>query len=255
MAEIQVENLTVQYPIYATRRTQVRHALLSIATGGRIYQNANSVSYIQALTNVSFHIKDGDRLALIGHNGAGKSTLLKTLAGLLPPAAGTMKIEGDISVLFNLSNGLDIEKTGYENIVGMGLILGMKKKDIASIVPDVEAFCDLGDFLHLPVRMYSDGMKIRLAFAVSTAIHPEILILDEAIGAGDAHFIKKATERAHRLYNKARIIVMASHSPDILRDLCNKALLLEKGEVRFQGSVEDALAAYDDLKTRQTGTC
>jgi ABC-type polysaccharide/polyol phosphate transport system ATPase subunit len=129
----------------------------------------------------------------------------------------------------------------------MGLILGMSRKTIARITPEVEEFCELGEFLDLPVRMYSDGMKVRLAFAVATSIHPEILILDEAIGAGDAHFIKKATERAHQLYDKARIMVMASHSPDIVRDLCNKALLLEKGEVQMQGGVDEVLAAYDKL--------
>lgn len=244
MAEILVENITVQYPLYAVRTTQVRHTLINLATGGRIYEGVNHVSYVEALRNVSFHLRDGDRLALIGHNGAGKSTLLKTLAGLLPVTSGNLHINGDISVLFNLSNGLDLEKTGYENVVGMGLMLGLSRKDIPAISADVEAFCELGQFMHLPVRMYSDGMKVRLAFAVSTAIHPEILILDEAIGAGDAHFIKKATERAHQLYDKARIMVMASHSGDILRELCNKAILLEKGEMRFFGTVDEALAIY-----------
>jgi ABC-type polysaccharide/polyol phosphate transport system ATPase subunit len=247
MAKIHLENVCIQYPVYAVRTTQMRHSIINLATGGRIYQNAGRVNFVQALTNVSFTVEDGDRLALIGHNGAGKSTLLKALSGFLPVASGKMQVKGELSVLFNLSNGLDPEKTGYDNILGMGLILGMSRKTIARITPEVEAFCELGEFLDLPVRMYSDGMKVRLAFAVATSIHPEILILDEAIGAGDAHFIKKATERAHQLYDKARIMVMASHSPDIVRDLCNKALLLEKGEVRMLGKVDEVLAAYDAL--------
>ena len=244
MARIHVENLSVQYPVYAVRTSQLRHSLLNLATGGRIFQDAGKVSSVRALSNVSFTLEDGDRLALIGHNGAGKSTLLRTLAGFLPIASGTLQAVGDISVLFNLSNGLDPDKTGFDNILGMAMILGMDRKTIARITPDVVDFCELGEFLDLPVRMYSDGMKVRLAFAIATSIHPEILIMDEAIGAWDAHFIKKASARAHALYDKARIMVMASHDPGIVRDLCNKALLLEKGEVKMQGSVAEILDAY-----------
>ncbi|MEJ0009683.1 MAG: ATP-binding cassette domain-containing protein [Alphaproteobacteria bacterium] len=199
---------------------------------------------MQALSNVSFALENGDRLALIGPNGAGKTTLLKTLAGFLPVASGALTVKGEVTVLFNLTNGLDPEKTGYQNIRGMGLLLGMNNAQIAALVPEIEDFCELGEFLDLPVRMYSDGMKIRLAFAVSTSVHPDILVLDEAIGAGDAHFLKKATERAHALYDKARILVMASHSPDIVRNLCNKGLLLEHGEVKYFGDIEQALAIY-----------
>ena len=244
MARIVLDNVSVQYPVYAVRTSQIRHSILNMATGGRIYQDSGRVSFVQALTNISFTLNDGDRLALIGHNGAGKSTLLKTLAGFLPTSSGTMKVDGDVSVLFSMANGLDLEKTGYDNIRSMGLMLGMSRKTIERITPEVEAFCELGEFLDLPVRMYSDGMKVRLAFAVATSIDPEILILDEAIGAGDAHFIKKATERAHELYDKARIMVMATHSAGIVLDLCNKALLLEKGNIRFFGDIKEALDTY-----------
>ncbi len=247
MARITLEHVSVQYPLYAVRTSQLRHTVINMATGGRVYQETNKVSYVRALNDISFTLEDGDRLALIGHNGAGKSTLLKTLSGFLPIAGGSMKVSGDVSVLLNLTNGLDPEKTGYENIRGMGLILGMNKKAIERITPEIEEFCELGEFLSLPVRMYSDGMKVRLAFAVSTSIKPEILILDEAIGAGDAHFLKKATARAHQLYDQAHIMVMASHTPAIVRDLCNKALLLEKGNVRLFGKVEDVLDTYAEI--------
>jgi ABC-2 type transport system ATP-binding protein/lipopolysaccharide transport system ATP-binding protein len=247
MARIVFDHVCVQYPLYAVRTSQIRHTIVNMATGGRIYEESNRVSYVQALNDISFTLEDGDRLALIGHNGAGKSTLLKTLSGFLPVASGNLSVTGDVSVLLNLSNGLDLDKTGYENIRGMGLILGMDRKTIARVTPEIEAFCELGEFLDLPVRMYSDGMKVRLAFAVSTSIQPEILVLDEAIGAGDAHFLKKATARAHQLYDKARIMVMASHAPDMVRELCNKALLLEKGSVRHYGNVEEVLDAYAKL--------
>ncbi|MES2984412.1 MAG: ABC transporter ATP-binding protein [Pseudomonadota bacterium] len=254
MARIVFENVCVQYPLYAVRTSQLRHSLVNMATGGRIYEESNRVSYVEALHDISFTLEDGDRLALVGHNGAGKSTLLKTLGGFLPTASGKLTVDGDISVLLNLMNGLDPEKTGYENIRGMGLILGMNKKTIARITPEVEAFCELGEFLNLPVRMYSDGMRVRLAFAVSTSITPEILVLDEAIGAGDAHFLHKATERAHQLYDQARIMVMASHAPAILRDLCNKALLLEKGHIRMFGKVDEVLDLYGELSRNTNAT-
>lgn len=246
MSSIVFENVSVQYPLYAAATSQIRHTLVNFATGGRIFRESNHVSYVEALRNISFSLNNGDRLALIGHNGAGKTTLLKTLAGFLPIASGTLKVDGDVTVLFNLANGLDYEKTGYQNIRSMGLLLGMSKAQIEAMTPEIEEFCELGDFLNLPVRMYSDGMKVRLAFAVSTSIHPDILVLDEAIGAGDAHFIKKATTRAHALYDKARILIMASHAPDIVRDLCNKAILLEKGEIKMFGPVEDVLSAYQE---------
>jgi ABC-type polysaccharide/polyol phosphate transport system ATPase subunit len=197
-----------------------------------------------AISGVSFRLRDGDRLALIGHNGAGKSTLLRTLAGMLAVSSGTLSITGKISVLFNISNGLDLDKTGRENILGMGLLLGLDRKEIIGIYSDVESFCELGDFMDLPVRTYSDGMKVRLSFAISSSLNPEILILDEAIGAGDARFLKKATERANSLYSRARILVIASHSTAIIRELCNQALVLKQGEMQFLGSVSEALDLY-----------
>lgn len=244
MSQIIFDNVSVQYPVYAAPTSQIRHTLINFATGGKIFRDSNRITYVRALQNISFTLEDGDRLALIGHNGAGKTTLLKTLAGFLPVSNGSLRVHGEITVLFNLANGLDQEKTGYKNIVAMALLLGMSRAQAEQLIPEVEEFCELGEFLNLPVRMYSDGMKLRLAFAVSTAIHPDILVLDEAIGAGDSHFIKKASERARALYDKARIMVIASHAPDIIRDLCNKALLLEKGEIKMIGAVEDVLAAY-----------
>ena len=246
MSRILFDNVSVRYPLYAMRHTQIRHTLINFATGGRIFSDVHQVSYVEALKNVSFDLRDGDRLAIIGPNGAGKTTLLKTISGFLPAASGEMQVDGDITVLFSLSNGLDYDKTGYENIISMSLLLGMTAKQAQEMIPEIEEFCELGEFLQLPVRMYSEGMKLRLAFAVSTSIHPEILVLDEAIGAGDAHFLKKAAARAKALYDKARIMVMASHSSGIVRDLCNKALLLRKGEVQMMGSVDEALAVYEE---------
>jgi ABC-type polysaccharide/polyol phosphate transport system ATPase subunit len=244
MAAIIAENINVVYPVYASPTTQVRHTLLNFATGGRIYGESNRVSHVMAISGVSFRLRDGDRLALIGHNGAGKSTLLRTLAGMLAVSSGTLSITGKISVLFNISNGLDLDKTGRENILGMGLLLGLDRKEIIGIYSDVESFCELGDFMDLPVRTYSDGMKVRLSFAISSSLNPEILILDEAIGAGDARFLKKATERANSLYSRARILVIASHSTAIIRELCNQALVLKQGEMQFLGSVSEALDLY-----------
>lgn len=244
MSVIRFEHVTVQYPVYASPTTQFRHSLVSFATGGRIFQDSRKVSYVEALNDISLELKDSDRLAVLGHNGAGKTTFLKTLAGFLPLHSGAMTVDGQVTVLFNLANGLDLEKTGYENIKGMGMLMGMSKANIAAITPEVEQFCELGEFLNLPVRMYSDGMKVRLAFAISTSIEPDILVLDEAIGAGDAHFIKKAEARAHALYDKARLLVIATHSPQMARSLCNKGLLLEKGKIKYFGDIDTALRTY-----------
>jgi ABC-type polysaccharide/polyol phosphate transport system ATPase subunit len=244
MASIILNDVAVNYPVYALRNTHIRHALLSFATGGRIFSEANRVSYVEALQHINFELKDGDRLGLIGHNGAGKSTLLKTIAGFIPASKGTITVNGSVTVLFNISNGLDVDKTGYENIRSMGLLLGMSEARIKELIPEIEDFCELGEFLYLPVRTYSDGMRLRLSFAVSTAINPEILVMDEAIGAGDAQFMKKAAARARALYQRASIIIMASHSEGVIRDFCNKAILLQRGQIAFMGDVDDAIAAY-----------
>lgn len=246
MSGIHLENVNVFYPVMKDHYMSIRRAALRFITGGRMYREDVEGELIHALKNISLDIRDGDRVALVGRNGAGKSTLLKTLGGFILPADGMLRMDGTVTSLFSVNGGMDIERTGYDNIFLIGRLLGMRRHVMETHLADIEEFSELGKFLAMPVRSYSDGMKVRLGVAVVTCVHPDILILDEAIGAGDAHFMEKATQRAQRLYERARIMVMASHAPALLKRLCNKAVWLHKGSIMKTGRVDEVLDAYTD---------
>jgi ABC-type polysaccharide/polyol phosphate transport system ATPase subunit len=246
MARILLENVNVSYPLVQDYYKSLRRAILRVASGGRLYNDDGQTRAIHALKNISFELKDGDRIGLIGRNGAGKSTLLRTIGGFLLPDSGNLTATGETTALFSVAGGMDIERSGYDNIYLMGRLLGIPRGRMATHVADIEEFSELGPFLKMPVRSYSDGMKIRLGFAVVTCVHPEILLMDEAIGAGDAHFLEKAALRAQRMYERASIMIMASHSIPILQSLCNKALWLEHGQVKKFGGVQEVAQAYMD---------
>lgn len=244
MSRILLDKVNVHYPVVQDHYLSIRRAILRIASGGRLYREDKAVEVVHALKNVSFEAKDGDRIALVGRNGAGKSTLLKTIGGYILPDQGTLTVDGTITSLFSVNGGMDIERTGYDNIFLMGRLLGLSKRDMRRHLSDIESFSELGEFLKMPVRSYSDGMKVRLGFAVVTCLQPDILVLDEAIGAGDAHFIEKATSRAQKFYERANIIIMASHDPGLLERLCNRALWIDYGRIVQEGPVKDVIAAY-----------
>tara|TARA_R110002074_G_scaffold402283_1_gene606109 strand:- start:9652 stop:10356 length:705 start_codon:yes stop_codon:yes gene_type:complete len=211
--------------------------------GGRIAREDNTTQ-IEALRGVNFELVDGDRLALVGHNGAGKTTLLKVLSGVYPPTHGRVEIEGSLTPLTDLSLGMDPESTGYENIIFRCVFIGMTFREARESMDTIAEFSGLGEFLKMPVRTYSTGMAMRLAFAISTSIEPDILILDEMIGAGDQTFVQKAQERVQSLMARTKILVMASHNVSILKKLCNKAIWLEHGLVREYGPLDEIVAAY-----------
>lgn len=229
MAHIRFENVTVQYPIYNAQSLSLRNQLVRIGTGGRLAKDSSSIVTITALDNVSFELDEGDTVGLVGHNGAGKTTLLRTMAGIYPPVAGAVHSRGRISTIIELGAGLDVELSGYENIVRMGMLLGASHREMEAATPGIEAFTELGDFLSMPVRTYSSGMVMRLMFAVGTAIRPEILLIDEMFGTGDAAFQEKAHARMHELISAAKIFVFASHSPDLIRRYCRRVFSLEHG--------------------------
>jgi ABC-2 type transport system ATP-binding protein/lipopolysaccharide transport system ATP-binding protein len=183
-------------------------------------------------------------VGLVGHNGAGKTTLLRVLAGIYEPTIGKAKISGHAAPLFDVALGMDPESTGYENIVLRGLFLGLSKSEIDARVDEIAEFTELGSFLELPIRTYSAGMRMRLAFAVSTSIEPDILLLDEGIGAGDAAFLEKASRRLKEFTEKAAIIVLASHSEALITQMCDKAVLMEHGKILRVGETEDVLEHY-----------
>ena len=209
-------------------------------------QHSNRV-VVRALENVTLTVNHGDQVGIVGHNGAGKSTLLRIFAGIYEPSEGTISIEGRVSPLFSNSPGLDLDDTGYENIVTCGLLLGMSRKEIEKKLPEIEAFSELSDYLALPARTYSTGMLVRLGFAIATAIDPEILLLDEELGAGDARFTAHAAKRVEAMIERSSIVVLASQSLDLIRRICSRAILLDHGRVIADGPTEEVLEIHSRM--------
>jgi ABC-2 type transport system ATP-binding protein len=248
MAVIQLDSVSVNFPIYNLNARSLKKKFLRLTTGS-VLNTEEKVVVVKALDNVSFRFNHGDRIGLIGHNGAGKSTLLRVLAGIYEPIQGRCYYEGNISPLLNVMLGINHESTGYENIMVRGLLLGLTRKEIRIKLDQIADFTELGDYLFAPVRTYSAGMQLRLAFAVATCIKPDILLMDEMIEVGDAAFLKKAQHRLSEFINKSSILVLASHSNDTIRRLCNKVVLLEKGCVKYVGPVEQGFAEYNKSKS------
>lgn len=241
---ITLENARVDFPIFDAKRRSFKKALLSKA-GGTISKNEANTVTVTALNNINLRLEEDSRIGLVGHNGAGKSTLLRVLAGIYEPTFGTARIRGRIAPVFDLGVGMDPEISGYENIIIRGLFLGQTRKSMLKKIDDIIEFSEIGDFLYMPMRTYSSGMRIRLALGVVTSIHPEILLLDEGIGAIDADFMVKARKRLKELVDRSGILVFASHSNDFLAQLCNEALWLEKGTIKQQGSLVEVIRNYE----------
>ena len=247
MTSISLENVSVNFTVYDAHHRSIRNSLIGGTTGGRIGADSRERVMIQALSNVNMKLRTGDRLALVGHNGAGKTTLLRVIAGIYEPVTGHVSKRGRIAPLFDVGLGMDPETTGYDNIYLRGLLLGLNRRQIYSRIEEIADFSELGTFLDMPIRTYSTGMQARLAFAISTSIEPDILLLDEGIAAGDAAFLTKANKRMHELVDKAGILVFASHSEEHLQRFCNKAVLLERGRVRNEGRLEEILSEYQKI--------
>jgi ABC-2 type transport system ATP-binding protein len=245
MVSILLDQVSITFPIYTASNRSLRKRVMAATTGGRIGTDTRNHVSIQALDNVSLSFEHGDRVGLIGHNGAGKTTLLRVLAGIYEPAVGRAIIEGKVASLFDVSLGMDPESTGYENIILRGLYLGLSKSQIRAKTEEIATFTELGPFLDMPMRTYSNGMQARLSFAVSTCIEPEILLLDEGIGAGDKAFLEKARQRIEAFIGRARILVVASHSEELIRRVCNKAVLMERGKVIASGPLDVILERYN----------
>ena len=199
---------------------------------------------VRALNDFNFLAKEGDRVGVIGHNGAGKSTLLKTIAGIYPIENGKLQVCGKIRALFDISLGFDLESTGRENILYRGLLLGATPEEIAAKTEEIIAFTDIGEFIDYPVKAYSTGMAVRLAFAVSTCISGEILLLDEVVSAGDASFQSKAKNRILELMDEAKIMVFVTHDLVTMQEVCNRTLLMQRGKVIFDGEPKEAVEIY-----------
>jgi ABC-type polysaccharide/polyol phosphate transport system ATPase subunit len=245
MPSIRIKDVCVDLPIYNSRGRSLKSALLAQAVGGGVADDRDqSVVVIRALDHVTLHLEHGARVALIGANGAGKTTLLRVMGKIYPPTGGVAEVAGRIGCLTDLNVGLDAEATGYENIRMRGVLLGLNSQEIAKLMPDVAEFTELGDYLKLPIRCYSQGMMLRLAFGISTAIKPEIILLDEVIGAGDQAFAAKARKRLQGLIDAASILVLASHNPNIIAENCSSAIWLSHGRVIEHGPMAETLDRY-----------
>lgn len=228
---IKAEGICVDFPIFNTPHRSLKKNLLRVATGGRISAEAGKGVSIRALDGVDLNVQEGDRLGLTGHNGSGKSTLLKVLAGVYEPTAGSLLVRGRIASLLDISIGMDFEASGLENIFLRGLLMGLPKSVIRSKIDEITDFSGLGEYIEMPVRTYSSGMVMRLAFSISTSVEADILLMDEWLSVGDSDFVKKAEDRLKSLIDKTPILVMATHSREILEEVCNKVVRLEGGRL------------------------
>jgi ABC-type polysaccharide/polyol phosphate transport system ATPase subunit len=241
---IELDAVSVAFPIYHGGSRSLKKNLLFRSSAGRIGRDANQRVTIDALRNVSLSLGTGDRVALVGSNGAGKTTLLRVLAGIYEPTVGSATVHGRISPMFDVGLGIDSDLSGFDNIRIRGLVLGLTSQEIEQRLPEIADFTELGDYLDMPVRVYSAGMTLRLTFAIATCFKPEILLMDEWIVAGDAHFMEKAERRVNNFVHDASVLVLASHDIEVCRRWCNKALWLDRGAVRQFGDIDAVIEAY-----------
>jgi lipopolysaccharide transport system ATP-binding protein len=232
MTVIQAQNLVVEFPIYSfTGHRSFKKSILNLATGGILAKDAANRVVVRALDNLNFEFAEGDRVGLIGNNGSGKSTLLQVLAGIYEPVSGQLKVDGRITSMLGISLGMDAEVTGVENIYLRGQLMGLSRRQIDTMVDDIADFAGIGDFLNLPLRTYSSGMAMRLAFAVATSVDADIILMDEWLSVGDAEFVNKAKAKLTQMLGKARLVVIASHNHAMIKDQCNIILTLEHGRI------------------------
>ena len=246
-ASITLQNVHLDLPIFDVSGQSLKKRVMRMGRRNRIAEDSAGVVVVRAIDDLSIRLESGDRLGLIGHNGAGKSTLLRVMAGIYPPSSGTVEVQGKTVPLLDISLGMDDQSTGRQNIRLRGLLLGMTDAEIKAKTEDIAAFTELGDYLDLPLRTYSSGMRVRLAFAISTAVEADILLLDEVLGVGDASFQEKANKRLQDLHARAEIVVLAIHSSDTIRKTCNKVLWMERGRVKMFGEVDEVVSLYDQV--------
>ncbi|MBS0515141.1 MAG: ABC transporter ATP-binding protein [Proteobacteria bacterium] len=241
---ISMKNVDLSYASTAFKERSLKTAMTNLL---RPKNRRIEVQDIKALKNVSVDIRSGERVGLLGHNGAGKSTFLKVVAGLYPISAGTRTVRGVVRSMFDLSLGFEPDATGRENILYRGLLLGLTPKFMRAIEDEVVAFADLGEFIDYPIKTYSAGMLVRLAFAITTAVGGDVLLLDEVIGAGDANFMLKARQRIRELIEKSEVLLLASHDFATLRSTCERGLVFHHGELRFDGAMDACIDEYKQL--------
>jgi len=231
MSSIVARNLVVEFPMYWGRSRSLKNTFIRAATGGLLARDAADRVVIQALNDISFEFREGDRVGIVGHNGSGKSTLLRTIAGAYEPVSGTIDVTGKLATMLSITLGMDTESTGYENIFLRAIIMGLTRREIEPLVDEICEFAELGDYIHMPMRAYSSGMSMRLAFAISTCIPADIILMDEWMSVGDAEFSRKSQARLQAMVDQARILILASHDEHLIRKNCNKIMHLDHGKL------------------------
>jgi lipopolysaccharide transport system ATP-binding protein len=244
MANITLKQASVVLPIFNSSSRSITNTLVSAATGGVLTAQKGGHISIEALKNLDLEIVSGDRIGIVGHNGSGKSTLLRLLSGIYDPSSGEIQRSGSISSLVDISLGINPESTGRENIFLRGKLMGLSRKEIDEKIDEIIEFSELGDYINLPVRIYSSGMLLRLAFAVSTSITADILIMDEWLSVGDGSFAERASKRLKELVDNSEILVVASHTRSLIEETCNKVVWLEHGVIKKVGTVEEIVPQY-----------
>ena len=243
-ARIDLNHIDMYYPSNIYNATTIKQELFSLL---KLEKKKKALKDVHALKSLDLHIKAGERVGVIGRNGSGKSTLLKTIAGIYPVENGTVEVEGQIMALFDIILGFDLESTGRENIMYRGLLLGATPDEIRARTQEIIDFSELGEFIDYPVKSYSSGMLVRLAFSVSTSLPGQILLLDEVIAAGDIRFIAKAQKRMLDLIDEAEIMVFVTHNLQMAQEICNRVILLNHGVVLDDGKPEEVIRHYKEL--------
>lgn len=244
MAYITLEKASVVLPIFNSSARSITNTLVSAATGGVLTAQKGGHLSIEALKDIDLQIVAGDRIGIVGHNGSGKSTLLRLLSGVYEPSSGKIRRSGTVSSLVDISLGINGENTGRENIYLRGKLMGLTKKEIEEKIDEIIEFSELGDYINLPVRIYSSGMLLRLAFSVSTSITADILIMDEWLSVGDGAFAERSSQRLRNLVDESEILVFASHTRELLEETCNKIVWLEHGLIKKVGPTQEILPEY-----------
>jgi lipopolysaccharide transport system ATP-binding protein len=244
MAHIITQRASVVLPIFNASARSLTNKIVSAATGGALTAQKGGHLSVEALKDIDLRIEAGDRVGIIGHNGSGKSTLLRLLSGIYEPSSGTIERLGSIASLVDISLGINGENTGRENILLRAKLMGLSNREIEAKINEIIDFSELGSYIDLPVRVYSSGMLLRLAFSVSTSITADILIMDEWLSVGDDSFSERASARMSGLVDQADILIIASHNRDLIQETCNKVIWLRHGRVKAIGSPEDIVPRY-----------
>jgi homopolymeric O-antigen transport system ATP-binding protein len=252
MAFLGLRNLSVEFPIYQGSSRSLKKTLVATTMQGNLARDAANRINVRALNDVTLDIEDGDRIGLVGANGAGKTTLLRVLAGIYPPTRGELYSSGRISALLDVSVGLNPEATGRENIILRGMYMNIHPREMRSRVDEIVEFTELGPYMDMPARTYSAGMMVRLGFAISTCMPAEVLLMDEWLSAGDARFLDKAQRRMEQFVGTSSILVLASHSTDLLRKWCNRGIMLQHGRIVAQGHIKDVITTYTGVPTQDS---